>query len=130
MIGFAVVVLVVAVYEFYATTSTSHITVEKILASTGGKYSIQGSGYDADETVSLEIKNAPLTQPSGWHLGNASAANGTFSFQTEDFRCVRVDDPKLREKYNKQRVIFVATGLNSGHVATVVDTAGGILLCP
>jgi len=80
--------------------------------------------------VSLEIKNAPLTQPSGWQLGNTSAANGTFSFQTEDFRCVRVDDPKLRETYKKQRVIFVATGLNSGQVATVVDTAGGILLCP
>jgi hypothetical protein len=132
VIGFAGVVLViaVAVYEFYASTSKPHITVEKIFESTGGKYSIHGAGYDPDETVSLEIKNAPLTQPSGWHLGNTSAANGTFSFQTEDFRCVRVDDPKLREKYKKQRVIFVATGLNSGHVATVVDTAGGILLCP
>ena len=69
LIGFAGIVLViaVAVYEFYASTSQPHITVEKIFASTGGKYSIHGAGYDADETVSLEIKNAPLTQPSGWH---------------------------------------------------------------
>jgi hypothetical protein len=123
-------VVMVEAYRFYSTRSKPSITIEKILEATGGKYSIAGAGYDRDETVSLEIKNAPLAQPSGWHLGNAAAANGRFSFQSEEFHCVRVDDSKLRAEYKKQRVVFVATGLNSGAVATAVDTAGGILMCP
>lgn len=123
-------VVVVEAYRFYASRSKPSIAVEKVLESTGGKYSITGAGYDGNETVSLEIKNAPLSQPSGWHLGNAAAASGRFSFQSEEFHCVHVDDPKLRADYRTQRVVFVATGLHSGNVATAVDTAGGVLMCP
>ena len=80
--------------------------------------------------MSLNIQNAPLIQPGGWHLGNASSVNGRFSFQTENFRCVHVDDRRLSEQYKTQRVIFVATGLSSGRATTAMDTAGGILMCP
>ena len=127
---FVTLVAMVEAYRFYADHTRPSIAVEKVLDSTGGKYSIAGTGYDGDETISLEIKNAPLIQPAGWHLGNTAAAHGRFSFQTENFHCVRVDDPKVRAQYQGQRVIFVATGLNSGHVATAVNTAGGVLMCP
>jgi hypothetical protein len=129
-VGGLLLLAVMGAYEFNASRLQPRITVEKITDTTGGKYSINGSGYEGNEMVSLEIKNAPLTQPSGWHLGNALAAHGKFLFKTEDFRCVRIDDPHLREQYKRQRVIFVATGLRSGHAATAVDTAAGILMCP
>ena len=106
------------------------ITVTKILDQTGGMYSIEGTGYEGNEKVSLNIQNVPLQQPTGWHLGRTAAINGRFSFETEDFHCVRVDDPRLRGQYGKQKVIFVATGLSSGRAASVMDTAGGVLMCP
>ena len=80
--------------------------------------------------MSLNIQNVPLQQPTGWHLGTTVAFNGSFSFETEDFHCVRVDDLRLREQYDEQKVIFVATGLSSGRTASVMDTAGGVLMCP
>jgi hypothetical protein len=126
------VVLVAGVggsYESCAERSKPRIWVEKILDSTGGKYSIHGLGFKNGETVSLTIQNAPLMRPSGWHLGNTLAIDGTFSFQTEGFRCVRVDEEKPRENYSKQRVIFVATGLRSSLAATAADTAGEVFVC-
>jgi hypothetical protein len=129
-VGGLLLLAVMGVYEFNAARLQPRIRVEKMTDQTGGMYSINGRGYEASEVVSLEIKNAPLTQPSGWHLGNALAVQGKFSFKTEDFRCARVDDARLREQYKSQRVIFVATGLRSGHAATAVDTASGILMCP
>src|SRR5205807_4683238 len=101
-------------YALRLRTVHAGITVTKLAESSGGSYSITGHGYQTGEIVSLEIKNAPLTSPGGWQLGMVRAAEGRFSFQTEDFRCVHVDDPKLREQYAQQRVIFVATGLSSG----------------
>ncbi len=116
-------------YKSCAERSKPRIWVEKILDSTGGKYSIHGSGFKNGETVSLTIQNAPLMRPSGWHLGNTLSVEGAFSFQTEDFRCVRVDEDNPRESYRKQRVVFVATGLNSGLAAAAVDTAGEVFVC-
>ena len=130
--GLASVVLVAGVggsYESCAERSKPRIWVEKVLDSTGGKYSIHGSGFKSGETVSLTIQNAPLMRPSGWHLGNSLAMKGAFSFQTEDFRCVRVDEENPRENYRKQRVVFVATGMNSGLAATAVDSAGEVFVC-
>ena len=108
------------------------ITVTKILDldQTGGRYWIQGTGYDGNEFVSLEIKNAPLKQPSSWHLGSAQAANGNFSFKTEDFRCVYVSDQMKRDQYKNQQLTFVAQGQTSHWSTSAVDTANGVLICP
>jgi hypothetical protein len=127
--GLLVLLAVGGAFEFNLRKLQPHIAVEKVLDPAGGMYSIQGSGYEPNEMISLEIKNAPLTQPSGWHLGSTSAVKGKFSFKTEDFRCVRIDNPQLREQYKRKRVIFVATGLRSGQAATAVDTASGIFMC-
>src|SRR5258708_22201568 len=109
--GLAAVVLVAGAggsYESCAERAKPRIWVEKILDSTGGKYSIHGSGFQNGETVNLTIQNAPFLRPSGWHLGNTLATDGAFSFQTESFRCVRVDEENPRENYRRQRVRFVA----------------------
>jgi len=126
----AVLLLVIGAYRSSSRGSKPYIAATKILNQSGGKYSIEGSGYEWSERVSLNIQNVPLQQPTGWHLGTTVAVNGRFSFETEDFHCVRVDDPRLREQYNKQKVIFVGTGLSSGRTASVMDTAGGVLMCP
>ena len=118
------------VYALRLRSIHAGITVTKLTEPFGGRYSITGHGYQTGEMVSLEIKNAPLTAPGGWQLGMARAADGKFSFHTEDFPCVHVDDAKLREQYAQQRVIFVATGLTSGIATTRVETAGGIFVCP
>jgi hypothetical protein len=117
------------VYALQVRSFHAGITVIKVASSAGGSYSITGHDYQSRETVSVEIKNAPLASPGGWQLGTACAVQGRFSFQTENFQCVHVDDPKLREQYAQQRVIFVATGLNSGYTASRVETAGGIFVC-
>ena len=108
----------------------TRIQVVKAATNDGGIYRVSGRGYEPGETVSLEIKGAPLSQPSGWQLGSIDAVNGTFSFQSEEFRCVHVEPAALREGYKHQSVIFVATGLRSGHVATAIETAEGPLICP
>lgn len=126
----AVLLLVIGTYKSSGWGSKPRISVTKVLDKSGGRYTIQGSGYEGNEKVSLNIQNVPLQQPTGWHLGSAVAVDGSFSFQTEGFHCVPVDDHHLREQYNKQKVIFVATGLSSGRAASVMDTAGGVLMCP
>ena len=117
------------VYVLRLRTSHAGIAVSKTPDSSGGSYSIAGHDYQVGETVSLEIKNAPLASPGGWQLGMVRAAEGKFLFHTETFRCVHVDDPKLREQYAQQRVIFVATGLDSGYTASRVETAEGVFVC-
>jgi hypothetical protein len=106
------------------------ITVTKLPDQTGGKYSISGTGFSGNESVRLEIQNAPPKQPDTWQLGTASATNGSFSFQTEDFRCAYVADPQTREKLKNQEVRFVATGVTSHYSASAAATANQILICP
>lgn len=125
-----VVLLVIGAYKSSGWGAKPRISVTKVLDKSGGQYAIRGSGYEGNEKVSLNIQNVPLQQPTGWHLGSTSAVDGSFSFETEDFHCVPLDDPRVREQYNKQKVIFVATGLSSGRAASVMDTAGGVLMCP
>jgi len=117
------------VYALRIRSVHAGITVTKVVGPAGGTYSITGHDYQAEEVVSVEIKNAPLASPGGWQLGIARAIHGRFSFQTEDFKCVHVDDPRLRKQYAQQRVIFVATGLNSGYTSSRVETAEGTLVC-
>ncbi len=107
-----------------------HITVTKLPDQTGGRYSISGTGFAGNELVRLEIQNVPLRQPDTWQLGTASAVNGSFSFQTEDFRCTFVADQQNRDKLKNQQVTFVATGVTSHYSASAVATANEIFICP
>jgi hypothetical protein len=108
-----------------------HITVTKLPDETGGRYSISGTGFaGSDQQVRLEIQNAPLKRPDTWQLGTAPAQGGNFSFQTEDFRCNRVDDQQKRDQLKSQQVTFVATGATSHYSASAVATANEIFICP
>jgi hypothetical protein len=105
-----------------------HVTVTKIPpGQTGGKYSISGTGFGANDTlVRLEIQNVPLYQPDTWQLGTAPVANGNFSFQTQEFRCRLARDPQKRN----QQITFVATGVTSHYSASGVATASDVIICP
>src|SRR5260370_39878229 len=100
-------------YESCVESRKPRIWVEKILDSTGGKYSIHGSGFQNGETVNLTIQDAPILRPSGWHLGNHLATAGAFSFQTERFPCVRVDEGDPREHYSRHRAHVEPKRLNA-----------------
>ncbi len=105
----------------------AHITVTKDSYSTGGKYSITGTGFPGnDQLVRLEIQNVPTYQPNTWQLGTAPVANGNFSSQTQEFRCKRVADQQLKN----QQITFVATGVTSHVSASAVATANEIIICP
>ena len=107
-----------------------NITVTKLPDQTGGRYSISGTGFAGNELVRLETQNVPLRQPDTWQLGTASAVNGSFQFQTEDFRCTFVADQQIRDKLKNQQVTFVATGVTSHYNASAVATANEIFVCP
>ncbi len=107
-----------------------HLTVNKLPDQTGGKYSISGTGFAGNEQVRLEIQNVPLKQPDFFGLGTASAVNGSFSFETEDFRCTFVQDQQNRDKLKNQQVTFVATGVTSNFSASAQATANEIFICP
>ncbi len=126
--GLALLLVLAAGYQLYSA-GRPQLQITKLASAGGGRYAIRGADFQPGETVSLEIKNAPLGPPSGWHLATLTAGDGQFAFTTEDFRCVRVDDAQLRRQYNRQRVIFVATGLTSGRAASATETAAGILVC-
>jgi hypothetical protein len=107
-----------------------HISVTKRPSQTGGKYFISGTGFAGNESVRLEIQHAPLKQPDTWQLGTASAVNGSFSFETEEFRCIFVADEQKRDQLKNQQVTFVATGVTSHYSASAVATANEIIICP
>ncbi len=65
MVACQVLLALDAAYESSVRRSL-RIVVVKLPDQSGGKYSIIGNGYVPDETVSLEIKNAPLPPPSGF----------------------------------------------------------------
>lgn len=125
----AFVIVLTGFLAIHARRSKAMLQVRSQNGGAGGAFVISGKGFGMHETVSLEIKNAPLSSPSGWHLGTTETVNGQFSFHTEDFSCVHIDDAKLREQYREQRVLFVATGLSSGQAATVVSAAGTAFVC-
>lgn len=108
-----------------------HVIVTKVPGQTGGKYSISGTGFGANDTlVRLEIQNVPTYQPDTWQIGTAPVANGNFSFQTQEFRCKYIRDPQTRDKLKNQQVTFVATGVTSHYNASAVATASEIIICP
>jgi hypothetical protein len=125
----AFVIVLTGFLAINARHSKAMLQVQAQDGGKGGTFVISGTGFGMHETVSLEVKNTPLSSPSGWHLGTTETVNGQFSFHTEEFSCVHIDDAELREQYREQRVLFVATGLSSGQAATVVSAAGTAFVC-
>ncbi len=105
------------------------ITVAKLPDQIGGKYSISGTNFTGNESVRLEIENVPL-RANPFPLGFAHPVNGSFSFQTEQFRCTYVQDEGNRDKWKNQQITFVATRASSNLKTTAVSTASGIFICP
>jgi hypothetical protein len=129
VVSLLTVVLVVAAMNDCKKVNPQ-ISVKKLPDQTGGMYQISGSGFDGNESVKLEIQNAPLKQPDSWQLGTAAAANGSFSFNSEDFRCASIQDQNQRNQLGGQQVTFVAQGVNSHWSTSATSTAFDILICP